>query len=153
WIDEHVYARENGMAIGALVALAAADGEAGARHLARARRAAERILGTHVEADGRIWHDGERRSGPLYLGDGASFGLGLARLAQATGDEKLRERAEAIATAMERELLDAETGAYWAQTADANAVGVFARRRQPLEENLAAARFLAALGKPAWKAK
>jgi hypothetical protein len=47
---------------------------------------------------------------------------------------------------MDRQLADPTTGAYFAQTIDANAVGVFAHRRQPLEDNLAAARFLAALG-------
>jgi hypothetical protein len=48
-------------------------------------------------------------------------------------------------------------GAYYAQTVDRNAVGVFAHRRRPLEDNVAAARFLAALaratGDPAFRAR
>ena len=44
-------------------------------------------------------------------------------------------------------LLDAETGAFWAHTPDRNAVGVFARTRQPFEENVTAARLFAALAR------
>jgi uncharacterized protein YyaL (SSP411 family) len=147
WIDTHVYARENGMAITALVAFAEATGDAAP--LARARRAADRILHSHVGTGGEVWHDGERRDGPVFLADHAELGLGLARLAEATGDAAYLTAARAIADRMEASLLDAETGAYYAQTADANAVGVFARRRRPLEDNVAAARFLAALGRAA----
>ncbi|HEX3766016.1 MAG TPA: DUF255 domain-containing protein [Kofleriaceae bacterium] len=151
WIDSHVYARENGMAISALVALAQATGDAAP--LARARRAAERIATTHVGPEGEVWHDAERRTGPLFLADCAEIGLALVRLGQATGDAAWLTRAHAIAATMDRQLLDPATGAYWAQTVDPNAVGVFAHRRQPLEGNLAAARLLAALaratGRPA----
>ena len=155
WIDRHVYARENGMAITALVALAEATGDPAP--LARARRAAERIAHSHVGPEGEVWHDAERREGPLYLGDGAELGLGLARLAEATGDAAWTAQARAIAARLEASLLDPETGAYYAQTADPNAVGVFAHRRQPLEDNVAAARFLAALaritGEPGFRAR
>jgi uncharacterized protein YyaL (SSP411 family) len=145
WIDTHVYARENGMAITALVALAEVTGDAAP--LARARRAAERILRTHVGAEGEVWHDGDRREGPLFLTDHAELGLAFVRLAEATGDAAWVTRARAIATRMETSFLNPETGAYWDETADKNAVGVFARRRQPLEDNVAAARFLAALAR------
>lgn len=53
----------------------------------------------------------------------------------------------AIAARIETSLADPETGAYYAQTADQHAVGVFARRRRPLEDNVAAARFLAGLAR------
>ena len=145
WIDTHVYARENGMAITALVALADATGDPAP--LARARRAAERIASTHVGPEGEVWHDADRHDGPLFLADCAELGLALVRLAEATGDAGTLARARAIAGTMDRRLLDPATGAYWAQTVDQDAVGVFAHRRQPLEDNLAAARLLAALGR------
>jgi uncharacterized protein YyaL (SSP411 family) len=133
------------MAITALVALAEATGDAAP--LARARRAAERIARTHVGPEGEVWHDADRRDGPLFLADCAELGLALIRLGDATGEPGWLARARAIADAMDRRLLDPATGAYWAQTADRNAVGVFAHRRQPLEDNLAAARLLVALGR------
>jgi len=155
WIDRHVYARENAMAITALVALAEATGDPAP--LARARRAAERIVASHVGTEGEVWHDAERRDGPLYLADAAELGLAFARLAEATRDAAWTARARAIAATMEARLLDPATGAYFAQTADPNAVGVFAHRRRPLDDNTAAARFLAALAgttaDPAYRAR
>jgi len=145
WIDTHVYARENGMAIAAMIVLAEVTGDAAP--LARARRAAERVLRTHVSDDGEVWHDGDRREGPRFLADHAELGLALVRVGEATGDAAWLTRARAIAARMETSLLDPATGAYYAQTVDDNAVGVFAHRRQPLEDNLAAARFFAALGR------
>src|SRR6185295_9212480 len=103
WVDRHVYARENGMAIAALVALAEATGDPAP--LARARRAAERIAHSHVGPEGDVWHDAERREGPLYLGDGAELGLGLARLAEVTGDAAWTAQAKAIAARLEASLL------------------------------------------------
>src|SRR5262249_35352290 len=67
----------------------------------------------------------------------------------ATRDTGLLSDARAIASRMEASFADPQSGAYYAQTADHNAVGVFARRRQPLEDNAAAARFLAALARAA----
>jgi uncharacterized protein YyaL (SSP411 family) len=84
WIDKHIYARENGMAITALAALAEVTGDAAP--LARVRRAAERILATHVGAEGEVRHDAERTGGPLYLADHVELGLGLVRLAEVSRD-------------------------------------------------------------------
>ncbi|HEY6175920.1 MAG TPA: hypothetical protein VIX73_15815, partial [Kofleriaceae bacterium] len=84
---------------------------------------------------------------PRYLADAAELGLALARLAEVTRDAGWTVQARAIAARLEASLFDPETGAYYAQTADPNAVGVFAHRRQPLEDNVAAARFLAALAR------
>jgi uncharacterized protein YyaL (SSP411 family) len=145
WIDTHVYARENAMAITALVALAEATGDAAP--LARARRAAARIVRSHLGPEGEVWHDGDRHDGALFLADCAELGLALVRLGAATGDPAWLAHARAIADAMDHRLLDPATGAYWAHTIDPNAVGVFAHRRQPLDDNLAAARLLAALGR------
>ncbi|HET9626150.1 MAG TPA: DUF255 domain-containing protein [Kofleriaceae bacterium] len=144
WVDTHVYARENAMAITALVALAEASGDAAP--LARAKRAAGRIAASHVDASGDVWHDAARKDGLLYLADHAELGLAFVRLAAASHDPAWLARAKQIAAAMDARFADPTTGAYFAQTVDKNAVGVFARRRQPLEDNLAAARLLAALG-------
>src|SRR5262249_30729037 len=125
WVDTHVYAKENGMAIAALVTLARASGDRA--YLVRARRAAERVLGTHVAADDAVARDAEHTAGPWYLGDAAWLGLGLVRLGVATGDAALIARARAIAVAIDARLADPATGALWGQTVDPHAVGVFAR--------------------------
>jgi len=143
-IDDHVYAYENGLAIAALCALheSAADVDA----LARAIRAAEFVLAEHIDKNGLPKHDAKNPSSLRHLADSASFGLAMMRLYQATNDGAWRERAERIAKAMEERFLDSTTGALFAHTEDASAVGVFAQRQRPFGANVLAARFYAAVG-------
>jgi uncharacterized protein YyaL (SSP411 family) len=136
-IDEHVYAHENGLAIAAFASLyeAARDPSIAAR----ARKAADHILRTLVGPYGAV----KRGSASArYLADAASFGRGVARLAEATGEAVYRDAAVRIATAMERDLADPATGALFAHTADPAAAGVFARRDRPFIHTVTAARFL-----------
>ncbi len=151
-VDAHVYAYENGLAISALVALHAATGEEA--FLRRAERAADRLLATHVLPDGGVKHEPDAAA-PRYLGDAASLGRALARLAQATGNATYRERARAIATRMLDLFADPGSAALYGQVIDPKAVGVFARRRHAFVENVLAARSLAALadleGDPSWR--
>jgi hypothetical protein len=144
-IDDHVYAHENGLGIAAMCAFFEASGDRDA--LARAERAAALVLASHVESDGAVRHDAKSSSKVRYLADAASLGRALARLFEVTQNETYRAAAVRIAEAMERTLVDAATGAYFAHTPDPSAAGVFARRERPFSPNVAAARFLAALAR------
>jgi uncharacterized protein YyaL (SSP411 family) len=143
-IDDHVYAEENGLAIAALAALHDATGDATV--LARAERAASRVLASHVDAGGRVVHDAEAPGGVHHLADAAVLGFALARLGASSADgARFREAAAAIARFLEHELLDTD-GAFWGHTPDPNAFGVFAQRRKPFLGNVYAARLFAAIG-------
>ena len=141
-IDDHVYAEENGLAIVGLLALYETTGES--EIVERAAMAADRVLDSHVEPNGRVRHDAAH-SDVHHLSDGATFGLALARLAEAR--PHFRQAAEAIADALLRDFRD-EDGAFFAHTPDPAATGVFARRRKPHEANVTAARLLLALDRP-----
>jgi len=144
-VDTHVYARENGLAIAALCTLYETTQDETV--LKRARRAADAILASHVTADGSVWHDADRKTGPFYLADAAAFGWGLVRLAAVTDDAKYRDAAERIALATASNFEDATSGGYFEHTPDENAVGVFALRQQPFVHNVMCARFFAGLSK------
>lgn len=143
-IDDHVYAYENGLAIAAFCAFYEVTKET--ETLKRAIRAAEFILKGHVDADGLLRHDAKNTNSNRYLADSASFGLALIRLYQVTKDPVWQERAEKVAMAIEKNFLDPTTGAFWAHTKDAAAVGVFAQRQRPFSPNVQAARLFTALG-------
>lgn len=146
-VDTHEYGRENGLAIAAYVTLYEAGSDASA--LASAKRAAARILETHAShgAPGAITHgtEPEDEGKVLYLADNAAFGYGLLRLYQATHDPSTLEAAKAVAGFLMRALLDAQAGGFYASTPDPNAVGAFAVRRKPFEDDVMAVRFLALL--------
>jgi uncharacterized protein YyaL (SSP411 family) len=141
-VDTHVYAFENGIAISALVRLYEVTHDEAV--LARAKKAADRVLASHVTDDGRVKHDPESTREVMYLADAAGFGRALARLAEVTGDPHYREAALRIAKTMDASFATDGTALY-AQTKDAHAAGVFAERRVPFPANVLAARFHAAL--------
>lgn len=143
WVDDHVYGYENGIIMSALVSLHEASGKRA--HLARAERAAAVMLKSHVEPTGAVRHDADAETTVRYLADVAGVGRALAQLAEATGDDRYRDAATRIAGFLTSSLLDEPTGAFWANTVDPDAAGVFARRRRPFSHNVLAARFLAAL--------
>lgn len=146
-VDTHEYGRENGLAIGAYVTLYEASGDATA--LATAKRAAARMLATHASetAPGGITHGirPEDEGKVLYLADNAAFGWGLLRLYQATHDPQTLEAAKGIAAFLMGALQDPQGGGFYASTPDPNAVGAFAVRRKPFEDDVMAVRFLALL--------
>jgi uncharacterized protein len=142
-IDTHEYARENGLAIAAYVTLFEAAGDASA--LAAAERAAQHILATHATDQGGVLHGphGEGESGKLlYLADNAAFGFALARLAEVTRKPAYLEAARRIGALLTGMLLDAKGGGFYASTPDPDAIGVFATRRKPFEDDVMAIRFL-----------
>jgi uncharacterized protein len=152
-VDTHEYGRENGLAIAAYVTLYEASGDATA--LASARKAAARVLATHAppSADARgITHGvrGDEETGEiLYLADNAAFGFGLMRLYEATREPEYLDAAKGVATLLTGELLDAQAGGFFSSTPDPSAVGVFATRRKPFEDDVMALRFLAHLARVA----
>ncbi|RKH19274.1 thioredoxin domain-containing protein [Corallococcus praedator] len=143
WVDPHVYARENGLAVAALVTLHEATGDA--RALAAARKAVDVLLATHVGSDGEVWREATPHSGPRFLADAAALGRALALLARTTGEARYRDAGLRVGQAMLRDFADPSGGALYEQTPDRDAVGMFARRERPFAHNVAAARFLAAL--------
>jgi hypothetical protein len=148
-VDTHEYARDNGLAIAAYVTLYEASRDATALEVAE--RAAHRILTTHDGEGGGVLHgahDGD--SGKiLFLADNAAFGLALARLHEVTHDGAYLDAATKIAAVITGPLQDARGGGFYASTPDPDAVGVFATRRKPFEENVMALRFLARMARVA----
>lgn len=146
-VDAHAYARENGLAIDAYVTLFEATGDVSA--IDAARKAAARVIATHA-TDGEGFTHGPRPDDDakvLYLADDAALGFGLAHLYTVTHDDAVLAATKRIADFMLRELYDARGGGFYASTPDPAAVGVFAVRRKPPEDDVMAARFLARLGK------
>ena len=141
-IDTNVYAEENGLAIAAFAALYQATKDE--KVLARIRTAADRILKSHVDSQGRVKHDAHSQRNVWYLEDASAFGFALARLAEVSGDTRYRESAIAIADAMLRDLRDTD-GGFFAHTPDPDAAGVFAKRLKPYFGNVNAGRMFAAL--------
>ncbi|MGO9837836.1 MAG: DUF255 domain-containing protein [Polyangiaceae bacterium] len=143
-VDTHEYGRENGLAIAAYVTLWEASGDATV--LETAKRAAARVLSTHASDRGGITHAAGDDGRVLYLADNAAFGFALARLHEATRDPQPLEAARRIGDFIVRELADPD-GGFYASTPDTNAVGVFAVRRKPFEDNVMAVRLLARLAR------
>ena len=162
WIDDNIYGEENGLAIAAMVALYAVTGDTA--NLARAQKAADLLLSTHVDPEGRVLHrapdasQGDEDAGSgrkvYYAADAAAFGLALARLAEVTKGETSARYSDRAQAMMRRELRDETDGGYWANTPDPDAYGVFTHRRKPYFANVNAARLFAALGRltsdPSW---
>jgi uncharacterized protein len=155
-IDPHEYGRDNGLAIAAYASMYEVTREAGV--LASAERATQRMLDTHLDPRGGITHDVRKpaiagRPEVLYLADNAAFGFALMRMFEVTGKAEYLARAQALADFLLAELSDERGGGLFASTKDVSAVGVFAVRRVPFEDNTLALRFLARLGVAAPSAK
>lgn len=145
-IDSHVYAMENGLAIGALSALAEATGGGDAdTYLTSAERAAARMLSRHVASDGTVQREAVTTSSLRFLVDAAALGRGLAMLQRARPQPNLVPRLEQLASAMLRNFNDPKSGLLWTSTIDPAASGVFAQRSHSFASNVQAARFLLTL--------
>ena len=151
WVDTHVYGRENGLAIAALCALYEVTKDAAV--LARARKAADAILASHVLQNGTVLHDASKKEGPFFLADGAAFARALARLAQVSGVASYGDKAALVGEALITNFGDATGGGLFASTVDPNAAGVFGRREQPFPYVVSAARAFSVLAKTTGDAK
>ena len=144
-VDTNRYADINGRTISALCELYAdvpgPDGQPDAAALRAAVVAGERLLAAHRVASGGFTH-AAGDVGLLHLRDQAAVGRALLALYRVTGEDRWLASAQQLARFMRDELEDRERGGFFAHTADPDAVGVFAERRKPLEDNGMAARFL-----------
>jgi uncharacterized protein YyaL (SSP411 family) len=142
-VDTNEYGRENGLAIAAYATMYEATKDPAT--LATPTKAAEHILTTHrSKTPGGITHgpaNGEEKQ--LFLSDNAAFGFGLARLYEATHDDRWKKEAQAVADFLIANLTDESGGALFGATKDPDAVGVFAKRRVPFEDDVMAVRLLA----------
>ncbi|MBK6920873.1 MAG: thioredoxin domain-containing protein [Deltaproteobacteria bacterium] len=140
-IDTHVYADQSGMMIEALAELYATTGDDTWRALAIDTASA--MIERHRTDDGAFTH-AAGDAGLLHLRDQIAMGRGLLALFRVRADPRWLAHAEATARFMLTHL-QGPRGGFYAHTADPEAVGVFAERRMPTEENGQAARMLAAL--------
>ncbi len=130
-VDRHVYARENGWAIEGLCHLSMASGDEAT--LARAVRAAERIVKTHALDGGGFKHD--EGDTTLYLGDTLAMGRAFLRLHLVTGERRWLEKAQGAAR-----FIDA-TFATDAGYISAKTSAEIAAPLPQLDENVSLARF------------
>jgi uncharacterized protein YyaL (SSP411 family) len=144
-IDTAIYADINGRVISALCQLYAASPAPTAAPTAMPwpppSRPASACSPQHRDPSGGFTPR-RRRHRPLHLRDQAAVGRALLALHRVTGDERWLEHALELADFMRTHLEDREHGGFFAHTRDPDAVGVFAERRKPIEENGLAARFL-----------
>lgn len=138
WTDTHVYADLNGLLVEALTELQRASPDPAL--LAVTIAAAERLIRTHRDPSGGYRH-GEASLGPLNLADQVAVGRAFVGLHRVTQDPRWLDHAIEVAEFIERELA-APQGGYFAHQADPEAVGEFAERRMPPEDNGGAARLM-----------
>jgi uncharacterized protein YyaL (SSP411 family) len=152
-IDTNEYGRENGLAIGAYAAMYEATKDQAV--LASAEKAARRVLATHLTPKGGISHGifGKEPPKQLFLSDNAAFGWGLMRLHETTRNDEWLKQARALADFMLSDLADERGGGLFAGTKDPDAVGVFAARRVPFEDNVMALRMFARVARATGDAK
>ncbi len=143
WVDTHVYARENGLAISALLAFWESGQEPAA--LKAAVRAAEVLAHSHVLSDGSVKHEAAS-TGPYFLPDAAALGVAFARLGAATRDPKWTALAHSVAARMIAQFGGGSPGALFDQTIDPDAQGVFLRRLSSFAPNVTAATLLTEVG-------
>jgi uncharacterized protein YyaL (SSP411 family) len=144
WVDTHVYAYENGLAISALCALFEAAREPA--DLEAARRAADALIASHLSPDGRVRREAGAK-GPTLLADAASLGRALIQVGQLTGEPRYLDAATRIGKTVLADLRDPASGAFWEHSTDADAAGVFARRDHPFSHNVTVALFFTELAR------
>ncbi len=93
-VDQHVYARENGLAITALVALWQASGEDS--YLDDAKQAAQWVVDHRSLPEGGFSHDEKDSHGP-FLADQVQMGRAMTALFTATADPKWLDHSIACA--------------------------------------------------------
>jgi hypothetical protein len=143
-VDTHEYPQTNGMAIVAYCKYFAATNDASA--LDRAKKAADRMLATHASKTGGLVH-AETTEHVIHLSDNASFAMGLLALAEQTKESARVDQAVKIVDAITSEMEDEKGGGFFSRSKDPDAVGVFATRRKPFEDNVTMLRVLARLAK------
>ncbi len=135
-VDQHIYARDNGLAITGLAALYAASGDEGC--LAEARSAAEWVVAHRALKGGGFRHDETDAAGP-YLADTLAMGRAFLALYTVTAERGWLGRAREATRFIEK-TFHAPVG-----FATAAATPPFAPKPQ-VDENLALVRLCTLLG-------
>jgi uncharacterized protein YyaL (SSP411 family) len=133
-IDKHLYAREQGWMVQALVQLYSATLDE--QYLRQAQSATEWTVKNRVLPEGGFRHDERAAAGP-YLEDSLAMGRGLLALYSVTGDRQWLARAEDTARFVRKNFPTAR-GAGYATAADR---GQVLKPKPQIDENIAAARF------------
>ena len=157
-VDTHEYPQGNGLAMAAYARYFLASGDASA--LEHAKKAADHILATHMTPSGALSHDGAGAGVGVgggagvgvgekivHLSDNAAFAFGLLALGEASKDPSRVTQAARIVDAMLADVEDARGGGFFAHSKDPDAVGIFAVRRKPFEDNVVMLRVLARLAR------
>lgn len=136
-IDTHLYARENGWAIDALVAFSNATGDA--KVLAEAERAANWVKADRALPGGGFRHSESDAGGP-FLGDTLAMGQGFVALYAATGDRHWLQDAEKAADFIGAHFKD-ESGGFINAKGEAKE-GVFTKPDKQIDDQVQVARFM-----------
>lgn len=136
-IDTHLYARENGWAISALVAYANATNDAKA--LSIAERAAAWVKAKRSLSGGGFRHSDTDRGGP-YLGDTLAMGLAFIDLYAATADRRWLDEARQAGDFIGATFKD-DAGGFVNAKSGAN-VGVFTTPGKQIDDQVQVARFM-----------
>lgn len=145
-IDRHIYARENGWIVLALMQLAQAGGDPADR--AAAGRAAEWVIAHRSLDGGGFSHDAKDAAGP-YLGDTLAMGRAFLALHTLTQDHKWLERAEQAAAFIEAHFRRAGAPGYAASEVLKDA---WPAPRPQFDENVNLVRFATALAEETGRA-
>lgn len=138
-VDRHIYARENGWAITALVTLYGASGEK--KYLEQAKTALawvekNRSLGDGQSAKGGFSHDEKDANGP-FLGDSLAMGRAYLALYGVSGERDYLKKAENVAGFIDEHFtVKGEPG-----FASAESEGKLIKPVKLLDENVMLARF------------
>lgn len=139
FIDRHVYASHNGRLIAGLARLGAVTGDQ--KFTEAAVRAVDVVLGRHKVGDG-FRHEEGGDGVVVHLADQVAMGHALLAVNEVTGSVRFRQEAAKTARFLVAQLQDVDNGGFYAQSASADDVGVFAARRKPFKQNAEAARFI-----------
>ncbi len=136
-IDTHIYARENGWAISALVDYSNATNDAKA--LAIAERAAAWVKTNRSLPGGGFRHADSDRGGP-FLGDTLAMGSAFVDLYAATGDRHWLQDAVRTADFIAANFKD-ESGGYVNAKSEAS-IGVITKPSKQVDDQVQVARFM-----------
>jgi uncharacterized protein YyaL (SSP411 family) len=136
-IDKHLYARENGWAITALVAYANATDDAKA--LSIAEGAAAWMKANRPLPGGGFRHSDADRGGP-FLGDTLAMGQAFIDLYAATADRRWLEEARQAGDFIGATFKD-DAGGFVTAKSEAK-VGVFAKPEKQIDDQVQVARFM-----------
>ena len=136
-IDQHIYARENGLAITGLCALYAASGDATC--LTDARRAAEWVMAHRALPGGGFRHDEKDAAGP-FLADTLAMARAFLALYTVTAERPWLARAEEAAT-----FIDATFRSKLGFSTAPSAPGATLSPKPQVDENVSVVRFASLL--------